>query len=160
MVALLSEGKYDAIISAPNRGIEMENLRPLRVELPAVWSDVSNAMRGFKDHSLHRLALDELLRLELSKFSRQLNLRPGIDDDHRILVAMCNVLWFRGMEIKQERERRKNSKGTRAQLEALVLRTKPEANRCLQLTPRIGHGRFRARPSDDQEDPCLPGERG
>ena len=25
MVALLSEGKYDVIISAPNRGIEMEN---------------------------------------------------------------------------------------------------------------------------------------
>ena len=30
MVALLSEGIYDVIISAPNRGIEMENLRPLR----------------------------------------------------------------------------------------------------------------------------------
>ena len=29
MVALLSEGKYDVIISAPNRLIEMENLRPL-----------------------------------------------------------------------------------------------------------------------------------
>ena len=36
MVALLSEGKYDVIISAPNCGIEMENLRPLRAELPAV----------------------------------------------------------------------------------------------------------------------------
>ena len=31
MVALLSEGKYDVIISAPNRGIEVENSRPLRV---------------------------------------------------------------------------------------------------------------------------------
>ena len=51
MVALLSEGKYDVIISAPNRGIEVENLRPLRAELPAVWSDISSAMRGFKDHS-------------------------------------------------------------------------------------------------------------
>ena len=36
MVALLSEGKYDEIISAQSRGIEMENLRPLRAELPAV----------------------------------------------------------------------------------------------------------------------------
>ena len=53
VVALLSEGKYNVIISAPNCGIEMENLRPLRAELPAVWSDISNAMRGFKDHSLH-----------------------------------------------------------------------------------------------------------
>ena len=55
IVALLSEGKYDVIISAPNCEIEMENLRPLRDELPAVWSDISNAMRGFKDHSLHML---------------------------------------------------------------------------------------------------------
>ena len=30
MVALLWEGKYDVIISAPNRGIQRENLRPLR----------------------------------------------------------------------------------------------------------------------------------
>ena len=51
MVALLSEGKYDVIISAPNRMIEMENLRPLKAELPAVWSDISNAMREFKDHA-------------------------------------------------------------------------------------------------------------
>ena len=45
IVALLSEGKYDVIISAPNREIEMENLRPLRAELPPAWSDISNAMR-------------------------------------------------------------------------------------------------------------------
>ena len=44
IVTLLSERKYDLIISAPNRMIEMENLRPLRAELPAVWSDISNAM--------------------------------------------------------------------------------------------------------------------
>ena len=43
------------IISAPNR----LNLRPLKAELPAVWSDISNAMRGFKDHALHMLVLDE-----------------------------------------------------------------------------------------------------
>ena len=90
IVALLSAGKYDVIISAPNREIEMENLRPLRAELPAVWSDISNAMRGFKDHSLHILVLDELLVLELSNFSRQLKLKPGIDDNHRVFVAMSN----------------------------------------------------------------------
>ena len=76
IVALLSEGKYDVIISAPNREIEIENLRPLRAELPAVWSDISNAMRGFKDHSLQMLVLDEVLGLELSNFSRQLKLKP------------------------------------------------------------------------------------
>ena len=36
IVTLLSEKKYDVIISAPNRMIEMENLRPLKAELPAV----------------------------------------------------------------------------------------------------------------------------
>ena len=114
LVALLSEGKYDVIISAPNRGVEMENLRPLRAELPAVWSDISNAMRGFKNHSLHLFVLDEVLSLELSKFSRQLKLKPGIDDEHRVIVAMSNYLWFRGMEIKEGGDRRKNYKETRA----------------------------------------------
>ena len=52
-------------------------------------------MRGFKDHSLHMLVLDEVLGLELSNFSRQLMLKPGIDDDHRVIVAMSNDLWFR-----------------------------------------------------------------
>ena len=84
----------------------MENLRPLRAELPAVWSDISNAMRGFKDHSLRMLVLDEVLGLELSNFSRQLKLKPEIDDDHRVIVAVSNDLWFRGMEVKEERERR------------------------------------------------------
>ena len=103
----------------------MENLRPLRAELPAVWSDISNAMRGFKDHSLHMLVLDEVLGLELSNFSRQLKLKPGIDDDYQVIVAMSNDLWFRGTEIKEKGGRRKNFKETRAHLEAIVLRTKP-----------------------------------
>ena len=137
IVALLSEGKYDVIISAPNCEIEMENLRPLRAELPAVCSDISNAMRGFKYHSLHMLVLDEVLGLELSNFIRQLKLKPGIDDDHRVIVTMSHDLWFRGMEVKEEGERRKNSKETRAHLESLVLRTKPEANQWLHLNPRI-----------------------
>ena len=98
------------IISAPNREKKLENLRPLRAELPAVWSDTSNAMRVFKDHSLHIIVLDDVLGLELSNFSRLLKLRPGIDDEHRVIVAMPNNLWFRGMEIKEEGQRRKNSK--------------------------------------------------
>ena len=121
----------------PNREIEMENLRPLRVELPAVWSDISYAIRGFKDHSLHMLVLDEVLGLELSSFSRQLKLKPGTDDDHRVIVAMSNYLWFRGLEIKEKGGRRKNAKESRAHLEATVLRTKPEANKWLHLTPRV-----------------------
>ena len=137
IVALLSEGKYDVIISAPNRMIEMENLRPFRAQLPAMWSDISIALTGFKDHTLHMLVLDEVLGLELSNFSRQLKLKPGIGDDHRVIIAMSKDLWFRGMEAAGERERRKNSQKTRAHLETMVLRTKPEANQWLHLTPRV-----------------------
>ena len=83
------------------------------------------------------LVLDEILGFELSNFSRRLKLKPRIDDDHRVIVAGSNDLWFRGMEKKEEGERRKNSKETRAHLEAIVLRTKPEAMKWLHLTPRI-----------------------
>ena len=137
IVTLLSERIYDVIISAPNRMIEMENLRPLRAELPAVWSDISIAMRGFKDHALHMLVLDEVLGLELSNFSRQLKLKSGIDDDHRVIVSMSNDLWFRAMEKTGESAKRKKSLETRAQLEAMVLRTKQEANQWLHLNPRV-----------------------
>ena len=66
IVTLLSERKYDGIISAPNRMIEMENLRPIKAELPAVRSNISNAMRGFKDNALYMLVLDEV-QMVLSK---------------------------------------------------------------------------------------------
>ena len=94
-------------------------------------------MRGFKDHALHMLVLDEVLGLDLSNFSRQLKLKPGIEDDHRVVTAMSNDLWFRAMEVTGESARRKNSQETRAHLEAMVLRTKPEANQWLHLSPRV-----------------------
>ena len=75
--------------------------------------------------------------MELSNFSRQLKLKPGIGDDHRVIIAMSNDLWFRGMEATEQRGRRKNIKETRAHLEAMVLRTKPEANQWLHLSPRV-----------------------
>ena len=137
MIALVSEGKSDVIISAPNHDVEARNLRSLRAGLPAVWSDILNAMRGFRGHSLNMLVLDEVLGLKLSSFSRQLKLKPGINEEHRVIEAMSNDLWFRGMEIKKEGEKRQNSKETSAQLEAMVLRTKPEANNWLHLTPRV-----------------------
>ena len=136
MVALLAEGKYDVIFTAPNREVEAKKLKPLRAELPAVWSDISNAMRGFKDHSLNMLVLDEVYGMELSNFSRQIKLKPGINNDHRVIEAMSNQLWLRGIEIKEEGEKRQNSKETKAHLKAMIV----EQN---------GHGRFRARFGDD-----------
>ena len=110
MIALLSEGKYDVIIPAPNRKLEAKNLRPLRSELPAVWSDIPNAMRGLKDHSLHRLVMNEALGLELSNFSRQLKLKPGIHDDHRVIVGRSNYVVQRNGD---KGRRRKETKGQR-----------------------------------------------
>ena len=75
------------------------------------------------------LVLDEVSGLELSNSSGQLKLRPGVNDEHRVIEVMSNDLWFRGLEIKEEGEERQNSKETRAHLEAMVLRTKPEANK-------------------------------
>ena len=106
LVALLSEGKYRVIISAANRKVEAKNLIPLRAELPTVWSDISNCMRGFRDHSLNMLVLDEVLGLELSSFSRQLKLKPGINDDRRVIAAISNDLWFSQGEKGGMRERR------------------------------------------------------
>ena len=83
------------------------------------------------------LVLDELLGLELSNFSRQLKLKPGIGDDHQVIIAMTNDLCFRGIEASGEKEKRKDSQETRAHLEAMVLRNKPEANQWLHLTPRV-----------------------
>ena len=83
------------------------------------------------------LVLDEVLGLELSHFSRQLKLKSGLDDDHRVIAAMSNDLWFRAMQVTGENTRTKNSLETRAHLEAMVLRTKPEANQWLHLNPRV-----------------------
>ena len=131
-IALLSDGKYYVIIPAPNCEVEARNLRPLRSELPAVRSDISNAMRGLEDNLLHMLVLDEVLGLELSNFSKKLKMEPGIEDDHKVTVAMSDDLRSRGVEFDgEEKPKKQNAKDTKVHLEAMVLRTKPEANRWL-----------------------------
>ena len=80
--------------------------------MPSVWADITNAMRGFKDHSLHMLVLDEVLVLELSNFSRQLKLKLEINDNHRMIMAMSDDLWFRGSEITEELRRDESSLGS------------------------------------------------
>ena len=54
-----------------------------------------------------------------------------------MIAAMSNDLCFRAMEVTGENTRRKNSLETRAHLEAMVLRIKPEANQWLHLNPRV-----------------------
>ena len=64
ITALFSEESFDIIIPIPNSEVEQKNLRTLQAELPAAWSDTSNAMRGLKEQSLHMVEFDEVLRLE------------------------------------------------------------------------------------------------
>ena len=77
MVTTTAEGRFNAIIPAPNRMVDPNNYYLSRSELPAVWADNSNAIQGLKDCSTTRLVLDEVLGLELSNFARLLKLRQG-----------------------------------------------------------------------------------
>ena len=71
MIALFSDEMYDVIIPYPNRELDQRSFRPLRAELHAVWSDISNAMRGLKALPLLMIVSNEVLGLELSNFNRQ-----------------------------------------------------------------------------------------
>ena len=126
-----------SIISAPNPEVEAGNLRPLKSKIPAEWSHISNAMRGLKYPSLHKQVLDEVLGLELFNFSRQLKMKPGNDDDHQVIVEMSNDLWFRRMEVEAVEKPKRQTNEKKVLLEAMVLRTKPRANKWLHLNPRI-----------------------
>ena len=98
-------------------------------------------MRGLKAHLLHMNVLEEVVGLDLSNFNRQVKMNPQINNDHNILFNVSNYLWFRNDEISEvigETSTRRKDEVTEAQLEALNLRTKPEANKWLHLTPRIG----------------------
>ena len=101
MVTTIAEGIYNVIIPAPNRVVDPDNYYPHRSELPAVWSDISNAIQGLRDCSTTRLVLDEVLGLELSNFARLLKLRPGVGDDHLLVQQVADDLWFRQMDHKE-----------------------------------------------------------
>ena len=57
MVTLRSEGRFDMVISAPNRGANQNLYYHFRSELPEVWSDISNAFQLFRGHSTGRMLL-------------------------------------------------------------------------------------------------------
>ena len=140
MVTTLAEGRFNVIIPAPNRIVDPNNCYPLRLELPAVWADMSNAIQGFKDCSTIRVVLDEVLGLELSNFARLLKLRPGVDDDHLLVQQVANDLWFRQLDYArnaQGRTVRRNLTSAEEDLMALALRTKPHTNSWLYLSPRV-----------------------
>ena len=97
------------------------------------------------------LVLDEGLELELSNFSNQLKFKPGIDNDHRLIVGMSNDLWSRGMEIKEKgekTERQRNESSLRSY--GIANKARCEQGAALDSSnSSIGHVCSRARPSDD-----------
>ena len=139
-VVLLAEGQFDVMISAPNRQVDPNIYYPLRSELPAIMSDTSNAIQGFKDHSTRGIVLDEVLGLELSNLGRLLKVRPGVGDEHRLLQRLADNLWFRKTDyLRNERGDlvRRNALSTEEDLKAMALRTKPHTNPWLYLSPRL-----------------------
>ena len=131
MVVMLAEGRFDVMIPAPNRQVDPSFYYPYRSELPAIWSDISNAIQGFKDHSTTRVVLDEGLRLELYNFGRLLKLRPGVVDEHQLVQQLAINLWFRQTDyVRNQRGDlvRRNALSTEEDVKAMALRTKPHTN--------------------------------
>ena len=125
------------IIPAPNREVEATILKLLRSE------DISNAVKRLKDHLLQMLLLDKVLGMELSKFSRQLKMKPGIDDDYQVVVEMPNDLRLRGMKVekKKEAERQRN----KISLGSYVSANKTGSEQLVALdasSSSVRHGRF------------------
>ena len=52
------------------------------------------------------MVLNEVLVLELSNFARLLKMRPGLDDDNKLVQHVANDLWFRQVDhVKNAQER-------------------------------------------------------
>ena len=74
----------------------LSRLREPTTAESAGWPAIKDILETMSEVVDTLLVLDEVLGLELSNFSRQLKLKPGIDDDYQVIVAMSNDLWFRG----------------------------------------------------------------
>ena len=73
-------------MEAPNRRLQSNSLRLLKLELAAAWADVSHALRGFYELADVLIVLDEVLLLEISNLARQLKFNPEIRDNHSIKI--------------------------------------------------------------------------
>ena len=97
---LIAEGNaWRVLMAAPNREIEPINLRLLKSELAAAWTDVSHASRGFYELADILMVLDEVLLLEISNLARQLKFNPEIGDGHPAINHFTAILWFRSMAL-------------------------------------------------------------
>ena len=60
------------------------------------------------------IVLDQVLRLKLFNFSRQVKMKPELNDNHKINVDTSIDLWFRNDEINEETSTRKNAEQKRS----------------------------------------------
>ena len=117
--------------SKPNRQVDPNLYYPFRSELPAMWSDISSAIQGFKDHRTTSVVLNEGLGLELSSFGQLLKMRPGMGDEHRLVQRLANNIWFWQTDYVRDERRnlvRRNALSTEEYRKAMALRTEPHTN--------------------------------
>ena len=71
MLIMIAEGNaWRILMAAPNCKLEPTNLRLVKSELAAAWSDVSHALRGFFEMADILIVLEEVLCLEVSNLAR------------------------------------------------------------------------------------------
>ena len=100
MLILIAEGnRWRTLLAAPNRELELVNLRLLKSEVAAAWADVSHAMRGFYELADILIVLDEVLALEVSNLARHLKFNPEVGDHHPAIAHLTASLWFRSMDL-------------------------------------------------------------
>ena len=157
MLILIAEGNAWRILMAdPNRELEPINLRFLKSELAAAWTDVSHALRGFYELADILIVLDEVLCLEVSNLARQLKFNPEIRDDHPVISHLTASLWFRSMDLtitsatskaRGPSNEKKNVAAAEKQLESTGYRLKQERGRWPFLTPRLENATEKTRES-------------
>ena len=133
-------------MAAPNRELEPVNLRLLKSELPAAFSDVSHALKAFYQLADILSVLDEVLCLEVSSLTRQLKFNAEIGDDHPAITHVTASLWFRSMALtitsitsraRRPSNERKNTAAAEKKLELIGYRLTQERGRWPFLTPRL-----------------------
>ena len=130
----------------PNRELEPVNLRVLKSELAAAWSDLSHALTEFNELADILILLDEVLCLEVSNLARRLKFNPEIRVDHPVLNHLTASLWFRSTDLtitsstseaRGPSNERKNVAAAEKQMESMGYRLTQERSRWPFLTRRL-----------------------
>ena len=92
LATLLVEKRFDVVIHATNRKIDHTMNSVFRSELPAVWSDISDAIQRFLEHSTTRIVLDEMLRVRTVQLWQVTEIEAG--SERWSQAAATRIIWF------------------------------------------------------------------